>query len=147
MGRNKIHHQKDHEDAIIEWISEGKTLRDYCRQPDTPHHTVIYGWMEEDEAFSHRFARAREIGADAIAQETLTIVDEHPPTTDNGSTDSGFVAWQKARVETRLKLLAKWSPKKYGDRIDHTSSDGSMTPTFGSLYGAKNPSKPKSEPK
>ncbi len=128
MGRNKIHHQKDHEDAIIEWISDGKTLRDYCRQPNTPDHTTVYDWLDEDESFSHRFARARDIGADAIAQETLNIVDERPPTTDNGATDSGYVSWQKARVETRLKLLAKWNPKKYGDRIDHTSSDGSMTP-------------------
>ena len=128
MGRNKTHHQKDHEDAIIEWISEGKTLRDYCRQPNTPDHTIVYDWMDKDEPFSHRFARARDIGADAIAQEALTIVDERPPTTDNGSTDSGYVSWQKARVETRLKLLAKWNPKKYGDRIDHTSSDGSMSP-------------------
>lgn len=128
MGRNKIHHQKDHEDAIIEWISDGKTLRDYCRQDGAPHFTVVYDWIEADEEFSLRFARARDIGADAIAQETLNIVDERPPTTDNGATDSGYVSWQKARVETRLKLLAKWNPKKYGDRIDHTSSDGSMTP-------------------
>jgi hypothetical protein len=24
------------------------------------------------------------------------------------------------RVDTRLKLLAKWNPKKYGERIEHT---------------------------
>ena len=30
--------------------------------------------------------------------------------------DAGYVVWQKNRAEQRLKLLAKWSPKKYGDR-------------------------------
>jgi hypothetical protein len=31
------------------------------------------------------------------------------------------VAWRKLQIETRLKLLAKWNPRKYGDRvgIDH----------------------------
>ena len=30
--------------------------------------------------------------------------------------DSAFVQWQKNRVELRLKLLAKWNPRKYGDK-------------------------------
>jgi hypothetical protein len=31
--------------------------------------------------------------------------------------DSAYVQWQKNRVEQRLKLLAKWNPKRYGDRV------------------------------
>jgi hypothetical protein len=40
--------------------------------------------------------------------------------------DSGYVAWQKNRAEQRLKLLAKWFPKKYGDRsaMEVTGADG-----------------------
>ena len=138
MGRNKIHHQKDHEDAIIEWISDGKTLRDYCRQPNTPDHTTVYDWLDEDESFSHRFARARDIGADAIAQETLEIADDASNDwMERKDKDDQTVGWvlngehvqrSKLRIETRLKLLAKWNPKKYGDKLDLTSSDGSMTP-------------------
>jgi hypothetical protein len=31
--------------------------------------------------------------------------------------DSGYVQWQKAKAEIALKLLAKWNPKRYGDRV------------------------------
>jgi hypothetical protein len=27
------------------------------------------------------------------------------------------VQWAKNRVELRLKLLAKWNPKRYGDKV------------------------------
>lgn len=32
----------------------------------------------------------------------------------------------KLRIETRLKLLAKWNPKKWGDKLDlnHAGKDG-----------------------
>jgi hypothetical protein len=36
--------------------------------------------------------------------------------------DSEWISRSKLRVETRLKLLAKWDPKRYGDRLnlDHS---------------------------
>jgi len=30
--------------------------------------------------------------------------------------DPGSIAWRKNQIETRLKLLAKWNPRKYGDK-------------------------------
>lgn len=40
--------------------------------------------------------------------------------------DPASVAWAKSRAEQRLKLLAKWDPKRYGDKItqEHTGADG-----------------------
>lgn len=105
-------------DAIIEWISNGKTLRDFCRQEGSPTWASVYDWMENDREFAARFARARDIGADAIAQEAFHIMDEEPERDQHGRRDPGYIQWQKARVETRLKLLAKWNPKKYGDRLE-----------------------------
>ena len=45
---------------------------------------------------------------------------------DNPKYDNAHVAWLRNRAEYRLKLLAKWNPKKYGDRMinEHTGSDG-----------------------
>ena len=105
-------------DAIVEWIGHGKTLREFCRQPGSPNWTAIYDWMEDDEVFAQRIAHARDRGADALAQETIEIMDEEPERDQNGRRDPGYIQWQKARVETRLKLLAKWNPKKYGDRLE-----------------------------
>lgn len=49
------------------------------------------------------------------------MIDEAPArceTQFGDKVDPGHVQWQKNRVEQRLKLLAKWSPKKYGERIE-----------------------------
>jgi hypothetical protein len=90
--------------------------------------STVYLWCDKDEDFAQRFARAREIGHDVIAEECLEIIDteaEMAETTSQsgGSShrDSAHVSWMKNRVEMRLKLLAKWNPKKYGDKVDVTS--------------------------
>ena len=110
-------------EEIVEWISHGKTLRDFCRQEGKPAWRTIYAWMEKDKDFYARIAHARELGHDAIAEETLEIIDTKPEraitssdTSSSDRVDAGHVAWLKNRVEQRMKLLAKWNPKKYGDR-------------------------------
>ena len=44
----------------------------------------------------------------------------------NTRRDPAFVAWQKNRAETRMRLLAKWAPRKYGDtqKLELTGKDG-----------------------
>jgi len=104
------------DNEICEWIADGKTLRDYSRQKGRPPFRVIYEWMKEWPDFSERFAHAREAGHDVIADEILSIVDAQPPTTANGGTDGAYVSWQKNRAWTRMQLLAKWNPRKYGEQ-------------------------------
>lgn len=114
------------EARLIEGISEGIPLQVLCRESGMPAWRTVYDWMEADPTFAANIARAREAGADAIASESLEIVDEEPQRGPDGKIDSGWVAHQKLRAEHRLKLLAKWSPKKYGDRVEnvHTGADG-----------------------
>lgn len=119
---------QDTAEEIIEWISAGKTLREFCRQEGNPNWRTVYLWIEKDDEFAGRFARARDMGTDAIAEECLAIIDTEAEiaetTSENGGStrrDSAHVAWMKNRVEMRLKLLAKWNPKKYGDKLDLTS--------------------------
>ena len=90
--------------------------------------------MGKDKEFAQRFAHARDIGHDAIADECLEIIDTDPEMAESISTsgsssshrDSAHVGWLKNRAEMRLKLLAKWNPKKYGDKTinEHTGADG-----------------------
>ena len=106
-------------EEIIAWVSEGKTLREYCRQEGKPAWRTVYGWMDKDEQFRARFARAREDGADAIAEEGLQILETFPLATgQDGKLDSAHVAWLKNRFEGRMKLLAKWFPQRYGEKVN-----------------------------
>lgn len=114
---------------ICERLSAGETLRSICRDERMPKWQTVYQWMEGNGDFADRIARAREVGFDAIAAEALEIADEEPEciTGDGGTRrDGGYIAWQKNRVWTRLQLLAKWSPQKYGDKTSMavTGADG-----------------------
>lgn len=104
-------------DEVIAWIEQGKTLREFCRQPGKPHYNTVYQWMEKDETFNVRLARARQRGLEALAQECQQIADEN-------CIDQVDVQRNRLRIETRLKLLAIWDPKRYGPKsaVDHGGS-------------------------
>lgn len=108
-------------DEICERLSQGEPLRQICRDERMPAWQTVYGWKAAHEDFSKRIAGAREAGFDAIAEECLEIADETAFDTvigENGDrANSEWISRSKLRVETRLKLLAKWDPKRYGDKI------------------------------
>lgn len=113
-------------DEICERIAQGEPLRQICRDEHMPGWVTVYEWLKKYDDFAERFARARDLGYDAIAEETLDIADEGTNDwMEKLGADGQPVGWQlngehvqrsKLRIETRLKLLAKWSPKKYGDK-------------------------------
>ena len=100
---------------IVAWLAAGKSLREYCQQPGRPHFGTVYDRIAKDQDFAQRVAAAREVGFDQIALECLAIADEIPA-------DSVEVQHQRLRIDTRLRLLAKWCPRRFGDRVglDHT---------------------------
>ena len=118
-------------EELLAWIEDGKTLRAFCRQPGKPRHAAVYEWLASDVAFSRRFARAREVGFDAIAEEALEIADtqivgEIEKVGPDGTTITreDMLGHRKLQVEARLKLLAKWDPKRYGEKVDVAHSGG-----------------------
>lgn len=110
---------------ICEQLSEGIPLRQICRDNDGfPAWRTVYDWMGRDESLSASIARARDIGYDALAEECLLIADtiqlgQKQVMTDEGSstTIEDMLGHRKLQIETRLKLLAKFHPTKYGDRV------------------------------
>ena len=124
-------------DEILSRMSAGEPLANICRDEHMPHMSTWRMWCRDDEILDIAHGRARDDGFDVIAADALNIVDQEPERIvsfdDEGRPsgerlDSAAVQWAKNRAEMRLKLLAKWDYKRYGDKIDHTSSDGSMTP-------------------
>lgn len=128
MGRPPTPVPQDVADAIVDWVSNGKTLRDFCRIEGNPAFRTVYDWLEKDKEFAARFAHARETGHDVIAEECLAIMDDG--SNDWLKTERGLqvnveaVQRSKLRVWGRLQLLAKWSPRKYGDalKLEHSGS-------------------------
>ena len=108
---------------VCERLSDGEPLRQICRDEHMPAWTSIYAWAAQDKQLSERIAQAREQGYDAIAEDLLAIADtplmgDTETSSANGLTITrqDMLGHRKLQIETRLKLLAKWNPKKYGDR-------------------------------
>lgn len=110
------------EDRIVKRLSLGIPLRAICREEGMPTFFTVYDWMERDSEFDKRIAHAREIGWESIAQECIEIA--HDERHDYALTKRGpvfretHVQRAKLQIETRLKLLSKWLPKRYGDKIE-----------------------------
>lgn len=112
-------------------LAQGEPLAQICREDGMPCLVTVWNWQKADPSVSERIARAREAGFDQIAQDALDIADDgsrdYKPSEDGRELpDHDHIQRSKLRVETRLKLLAKWDPKRYGERIaqELTGKDG-----------------------
>lgn len=106
---------------ICKRLSTGEPLAVICRDEHMPDPSNVWRWAKEDEAISQAIARAREEGFDALAAQCIEIADDERHDwlmTQKGEiTNEVAIARAKLRVETRLKLLAKWDPKRYGEKV------------------------------
>lgn len=102
---------------IEERLGQGEPLAQICRDESMPAYRTVWDWMQPNNAnnvngkVSKAIARAREEGEEVIASNTRNIARGL-----DGSTHD--VARDKLVIDTDLKLLAKWNPKKYGDKVD-----------------------------
>ena len=112
---------------ILSRLSEGEPLAQICRDDGMPAYRTANDWKNSSEQLSAAFARAREEGEDVLAVQCLEIADDATNDwMDRKPEDEQPLGWRlngehiqrsKLRIETRLKLLAKWNPKKYGDKL------------------------------
>lgn len=127
--------------AICDRLSQGEPLAQICRDPGMPHANTVRDWMEAHLFASVAIARARENGFDVIAADALNISDDSRNDYIEALAEQGdakaiaarengeSVQRARLRVDTRLKLLAKWDPKRYGDKVQHADADGNKLPT------------------
>lgn len=112
--------------AICQRIETGEPLAAICRGDGMPGARTVYDWMEVDSHFAAAIARARVVGHDAIAAECLAIADTHQVGVQETEKADGSLEYKRAdmiehrklRIHTRLQLLAKWDPKRYGDKLE-----------------------------
>lgn len=124
--------------AICERLSKGEPLAEICRSEGMPPVRTVSHWKERVPTFLADFVRARDDGYDAIAAECLRIADATENDTmmvgtgvnAHEAANTEWISRSKLRVETRLKLLAKWDPRRYGDKMtaELTGKDGKDLP-------------------
>ena len=112
MGRKRQYDPADFVDDLCDHLTKGLPMAEWSRIPGNPSLDVVETWQQKDREIERSIAHAREVGGDMIAADALRIADD----------TSGDPVRDRLRVETRLKLLAKWHPKRYGDRqqVEHS---------------------------
>jgi hypothetical protein len=112
-------------EQICDLVSNGVNLRQVCRKEVMPSWRTVYNWVVERPDFASRLARAREMGFDALAEEALEIsntpmMGQKQVMGDKSTftTVEDMLGHRKLQIETRLKLLAVWDPKRYGNKLE-----------------------------
>lgn len=109
---------------IINRVSNGEPVRN-CFDGIVKEKT-FYKLIKNCENKSLQYARAREDRNDKIFEEILTIADANENDTyiDNNGVakiNNEIVQRSRIRIDSRKWMLSKMNPKKYGDKIDHTT--------------------------
>ena len=95
-------------EKICAELEKGDALHEICKRPGFPEERTVCRWLEANEAFRQRYARARAKGLDTIAWDAMRIADD--PNDDPQS--------RRVRLDARKWLLSKLAPKKYGEKIE-----------------------------
>ena len=100
---------------VIDMLAEGTSLRRICDDEAMPNRSTIMRWLDEDEEFATRYARAKEIGLDNRADKLEEDIEAEQD-----------VQRAKLKFEYGRWYLSKLSPKKYGDSamVRHADADG-----------------------
>ena len=89
-----------------------------------PNEDTVSKWRKADPEIERKVAQARDTGFDLLAADALRIADtlqigETVTEKADGSVErrkEDMLGHRKLQIETRLKLLACWDPKRYGNK-------------------------------
>ena len=109
---------------ICAGLALGKSSRAMCEELGISQFS-LWKWLEEDKDFSERYARAKELGIDYMAEDMLQIADDgsndymesHDPDNPGYDFRGEHVQRSRLRVDARKWYLSKIAPKKYGDKV------------------------------
>jgi transposase-like protein len=133
-GMNAIPYDETIADAVCDAISsESKGLAAIITQLEydiSP--SLIYKWIQQNESFRERYARAKAEQALVLADEITEIADNTQAgeiITEKGdgtveTKHADMLEHRKLRIESRKWLAAKLLPKVYGDKTALTNASG-----------------------
>lgn len=125
-------------DEICDRLGEGEFLTEIYRSDKGkfPTPSTVRDWMAADPVIARQVARARELGEDHLAAQCIPIADDgqndwmdkNDPDNAGYRANGEHIQRSKLRIWTRMELLKKMNPKKYGDRVSQELSGPDGTP-------------------
>lgn len=108
-------------DEICKRLSNGEPLTVICREDGKPCDDTVREWAKTRPALSRAIACARVVGHDMIAWRARQTLRGKGP--DEGGESTGDVQRDKAIADFDLKLLSKWDPKRWGEKMTLAGDD------------------------
>lgn len=110
---------------ILDRISRGESLLKICEDSHMPTRQTVHNWLLDKihVDFFDNYARARELQAAFLFDETLKLADESVEDIVGGDDkgDTARVNARKLQIDTRKFYISKVLPKLYGDKLDVTT--------------------------
>lgn len=117
------------DELAIEFCSrlvDGTSVRTVCKSEDMPVTSTIFKWLSEKPEFSERYAKAKSMAVEALAEECFDIADDGTndwmEINDKEGECVGYkinsesIQRSRLRVDTRKWYLSKIAPSKYGEK-------------------------------
>ncbi|WP_165844056.1 hypothetical protein [Phenylobacterium kunshanense] len=96
-------------ETICARIAAGETWSRICGTRGMPSYAALYQWRDQHPDFGAALARAKDMAADARADEALDVA--------KGAT-AGTVQADKLRVSTLMWHAARAAPHRYGSKVE-----------------------------
>ena len=96
--------------VVLAGLADGQSLRKISRDngPNFPAPSTIILWASDDPAFAEQYAKARDTGCDASAEDIQDIADNLEIPSDH----------KRLMIDARKWLLSKRKARVYGDKVD-----------------------------
>lgn len=113
MSRPSLASEEMYE-TILDQLIEGKSLRLICGAEGMPNRSTVLRWLDVDEAFAAKYARAREMQADYMDDLILETAE---------ACRSDTAAADRVKIDAYKWRASKLKPKAYGERITHAGDE------------------------
>jgi hypothetical protein len=112
-------------EKVCERLLNGESLRAICADPALPARATVFRWLARNQEFRRSYALARQCHAEDFAFESLAMIaadrsrDYVKTTGVDGKVtlvfDKEHFARQRLRIKARKMILARMTPRKYGN--------------------------------
>lgn len=133
MGRPSLYTEELGDQICLEVATTDKGLDSICESDEFPSSRTVYTWLIKHEEFLQKYARAKELQTQLLADQIIPIADtpkigvKTKESEDGIETTTGdMIEHRRLQIDARKWLLAKLQPKKYGDKVqaEVSGSDG-----------------------
>ena len=116
-------------DKMCAMIAEGISVRTICLRDEMPSMQSFFTWLRIYPDFLEQYERAKEQSAyadDEKLDETGDMAIQEAKEVDPKAASAVVNAW-KLKADNLKWAMSKKKPKKYGDKIDHTTGGEPFT--------------------